>query len=76
MLEQWMHANKLVINPDKTHLLIMGSRKHRDARTDVSVNASGYIIRPTVTEKLLGGQLHQSLTWNLHFRDHRTSLTN
>ena len=76
MLEQWMHANKLVINPDKTHLLVMGSRKHRDARTDVSVNASGHTIRPTVTEKLLGGQLHQSLTWNLHLRDHRTSLTN
>ena len=76
MLEQWMHSNKLVINPDKTHLLVMGSRKHRNARTDVSVNASGYTIRPTVTEKLLGGQLHQSLSWNFHIRDQKTSLTN
>ena len=76
MLEQWMHSNKLVINPDKTHLLIMGSKKHRNDRTEVSVNASGHTIRPTVTEKLLGGQLHQSLTWNLHLRDHKTSLTN
>ena len=71
-----MHANKLVIDPDKTHLLVMGSKKHTSKRLDVSVNASGHIIRPTMTEKLLGGQLHQSLAWNSHIRDHQSSLTN
>ena len=74
MLEKWMHANKLVINPDKTHLIVMGSRKHRNTRIGVSVNASGHIITPT--EKLLGGQLHQSLTWNFHLRDHKGALIN
>lgn len=75
MLEQWMHANKLVINPDKTHLIVMGSKKHRNMRKEVSLVASGHTIYPTVTEKLLGGQLHQSLTWNFHLRDHKGSLT-
>ena len=55
MLEQWMHANKLVINPDKTHLIVMGSKKHKNTRMGVNVNASGHIITPTETEKLLGG---------------------
>ena len=75
MLEQWMHANKLVINPDKTHLLVMGSKRHRNTRMEVTVNASGHIITPTETEKLLGGQLHQSLSWNFHLRDYKGSLT-
>ena len=75
MLEQWMHANKLVINPDKTHLIVMGSKKHKNTRMGVSVNASGHIITPTETEKLLGGQLHQSLTWNFHLRDYKGSLS-
>ena len=73
-LEQWMHANKLVINPDKTHLMVMGSKKHTAARKAVTIIASGHIIKPTVTEKLLGGQLHQSLDWNFHLRDHEGSL--
>ena len=64
MLEQWIHANKFVINSYKTHLIVIGSKKHRNTRMGVSVNASGHIITHTETEKLLGGQLHQSLTWN------------
>ena len=31
-------------------------------------------IKPSQTEKLLGGQLHQSLQWNHHLRDHKQSL--
>ena len=74
MLELWMHANKLVINPDKTHLLLMGSRKHSALRKKVSITARGHTIQPTITEKLLGGELHQSLQWNFHLRDHDGSL--
>ena len=64
-----------MINPDKTHLLVMGSKRHRNTRMEVTVNASGHIITPTETEKLLGGQLHQSLSWNFHLRDYKGSLT-
>ena len=27
MLEQWMNNNKLVINPDKTHIMVIGTKK-------------------------------------------------
>ena len=74
MLEEWMHCNKLVINPDKTHLIVMGSRRHRQTRKEVSLIASGHMIKPTMTEKLLGCQLHESLTWNYHLRDYKGSL--
>ena len=53
-LEQWMHANKLVINPDKTHLMVMGSKKYSAARKEVSITASGHLVELTATEKLFG----------------------
>ena len=73
-LEDWMNANKLVINPDKTHLMVMASKKNDRKRMEVSMKAGEFTINPTETEKLLGGQLHQSLQWNLHLRDHKESL--
>ena len=36
--------------------------------------AGGFSIKPTATEKLLGGQVHQSLKWNQHIADGKTSL--
>ena len=73
-LAEWMNSNKLVINPDKTHLMVMGSRKHASKRKEVSLLAEGFVIKPSETEKLLGGQLHQGLEWNQHLRDHKGSL--
>ena len=74
-LEMWMNANRLVINADKTHLMVMASRGNK-AREQVSINAGGFIICPSETEKLLGGILHQSLTWKQHIQGHKSSLMN
>ena len=59
-LEEWMNANKLVINPDKTHLMVMASKNNKK-RKEVFMMAGGFTIKPSETEKLLGGHLHQSL---------------
>ena len=75
-LEEWMNSNKLVINPDKTHLMVMANQKDTAKRKEVTMMAGGYIIKPSESEKLLGGQLHQSLHWKLHIRDHKGSLIN
>ena len=74
LLEDWMNCNKLVINPDKTHLMVMGTRKSAVKRNEVNINVGASTIYPTETEKLLGGQLHQSLQWNHHIRDHESSM--
>ena len=73
-LEEWMNSNKLVINPDKTHLMVMANKTAK--RKEVTMMAGGYTIKPSESEKLLGGQLHQSLHWKLHVRDHKGSLIN
>ena len=65
-LENWMNANKLFINPDKTHLMVMADEKKSVKRQHVAIKAGEYIIKPTENEKMLGGLLHQSLKWNTH----------
>ena len=61
-----MNNNKLVINPDKTHIMVMGSRKSAVLRQQVSMMAGEFLIKPSETETLLGANIHQSLKWNQH----------
>ena len=75
-LANWMNSNMLVINPEKTLLMVMGSRKFNCQRSQVSIKAGDYDIKPSEAEKLLGGWLHHSLSWNLHIRGHSGSLLN
>ena len=75
-LAGWMTANKLVNNPDKTHLVVMGKKRHNAKRQEVSMMAGDHVVKPSEAEKLLGCHIHQNLEWNLHLRDHRSSLLN
>ena len=74
LLEDWMNNNKLVINPDKTHMMVMGTKKAVLSRQQVTMMAGNFSIKPTETEKLLGGNIHQSLKWNQHIADSKSSL--
>ena len=74
MFEDWMNGNKLVVNQDKTHVMVMGTKKMSENRKLVSMTAGDFIIHPTETEKLLGGHIHQSLQWNQHLSDHKSSM--
>ena len=74
MLEEWMNNNKLVINPDKTHMMVMGNKRAALLRRQVTMMAGNFTIKPTETEKLLGGVVHQSLKWNKHLTDSKESL--
>ena len=64
LLEEWINGNKLVINADKTHLMVLGPKKITNRRKEVSIQAGAFNIKPTETEKLLGGHLHQTMQWN------------
>ena len=68
--------NKLVINSDKTHLLIMASarnhRRHGDYR--ITLDTGSEIIEPQDTEKLLGGFISNDLNWKENLRDNKKSL--
>ena len=74
LLEEWINGNKLVINADKTHLLVLGPKKIARKRDLVSIQAGPFNIKPTESEKLLGCNLHQSMQWNHRLRDSSKSV--
>ena len=40
----------------------------------VSMMAGTFCIKPSETETLLGNHIHQTLQWNQHISDHKSSL--
>ena len=74
-INEYMVTNKLVINADKTHLVVMGSKKMETARHRVELQAGEHIIYPSKTEKLLGCNINQNLKWKTHVQDGESSLT-
>ena len=55
-IKKYMNSNKLVVNSDKTHLLVMAGRGAVAARRmEFEVSAGPDLIKQSVSEKLLGG---------------------
>ena len=73
-ISDYMAANKFVINADKTHLMVMAPRRLAGQRNQVEIVAGDFTIRPTESQKLLGINLHQSMSWNHQIRDGKESV--
>ena len=65
-ISTYMAANKLVINDDKTHLVVMGSKAVAARRKEVHVVAGQHLIKQSSTEKILGCQISEDLKWKEH----------
>ena len=65
-IAEYMIANKLVINDDKTQLVVMSSKANIGRRTEVSLTAGQHIIEQASSAKLLGGIVSQDLKWKKH----------
>ena len=72
----YMNSNKLVLNTDKTHLLVMCSKSNHRKNGDfgITLNTGTEVIEPIPSEKLLGGYISSDLTWNNHIRDNQNSV--
>ena len=75
VIEHYMQSNRLVINSEKTHLVVMGTRKQKEARDTVQLKAGSHAINPTETETLLGCNINQNLKWQTHIQAGESSLT-
>ena len=73
-LASYMSDNRLVINDDKTHLLVMGTPRFHTAREDVDIATGTVTIEPIKTEKLLGINIHESLKWKEHILNSEKSM--
>ena len=65
-IADFMAANKLVINGEKTHLVVMGTKKTAARRQEVVIQAGEHLIEPSRTEMLLGGLICEDLKWKEH----------
>ena len=76
VIADYMNKNKLILNSDKTHLLVMASeRKHQiHDNFGLSLNTGTEVIEPQIEEKLLGALMSNNLTWKTHIRDSKNSL--
>ena len=74
VVSKYMAANKLVINADKTHLLVLGSRAMAERKILVSMQADGHTITPSKQEKLLGCIVSENLKWRHHIMEHEQSI--
>ena len=73
-LADYMGDTGLVINDDKTHLIVMGTRKDENKRKEVKVETGTVTITPVPSEKLLGLHIHESLKFAEHCRNNDNSL--
>ena len=61
---EYFAANKLKVNDEKTHLLIMTTNSKRNlSDIQVSLKTPSAVIKPSVSEKLLGIDIHEGLKW-------------
>ena len=59
----WLSANKLIINLNKTHLMLFTNRGRPQS---ISINANGHIINEIAQTKFLGVILDNKLSWDAH----------
>lgn len=64
-LMQFMAANSLVANPDKSGLLVVKGRGKRGS-SEVSLKIGEHQLRESKTEKLLGLRISSDLKWREH----------
>ena len=74
VISKYMAANKLVINDDKTHLLVLGTKAMDEKRNIVRMQAGNHTILPSKQEKLLGCVVSDDLKWRHHILDDEQSM--
>ncbi|KAJ8006785.1 hypothetical protein DPEC_G00110820 [Dallia pectoralis] len=63
-----MTENFLLLNSDKTEMLVLGPKKQRDLLTDLTLNLNGCIVISQKTVKSLGVTLDPDLSFDDHIK--------
>ena len=76
-IRKYMEENKLKINDDKTHLVVITSSQQRaksNSSNLVEIRAQHHIIKPKKDEKLLGCRIQDDLKWTQYLRDNEENV--
>ena len=75
ILADYMNNNRLKLNDDKTHLLIMTTQqKQKIVNIDVQIDTPTEVIKPIKSEKLLGIFIQDNLKWTDYIQNNEKSL--
>ena len=72
VIAEYMRNNKLKLNDDNTHLLVMDTGQSRDrvqAARLVEIRTPTGTIRPSSSEKLIGCWVDENLKWSEHNKE-------
>ena len=71
-----MNSNLLVMNTEKTKLLVMGTKidNSRYENHGITLNTGSEVITPEFSGKMLGGLIACDFSWNSHLKDDENSL--
>ena len=75
VMAEYLTANRLKVNSDKTHLLVMTTeqkRRHNPTRARIVTEVE--TIEPTEVERLLGAYIPQDMKWTEYLRNNEHSL--
>ena len=74
-MADYLGNNRLKLNDDKTHLLIMTTQqKQRIININIKINTPTEEIHPIKSEKLLGIYIQDNLKWSEYIQNHEKSL--
>ena len=70
LLKMWCLANGMIINIDKTKLMLISSRQKRKCMKDnkLAIEYDNFDLQLTSCEKVLGVHIDDNLTWTNHFQ--------
>ena len=77
VISDFMISNKLKLNDDKTHLMVMTTsqkRKKGNPNVQVQLTTPTEVIDPSSSERLLGAMIHQDMKWGEHIQNNSESL--
>ena len=76
VMADYLAANKLKVNDEKTHLLVMTSRQKRKYvnTSSMSITTPTATVTPSSVERLLGAYIHQDMRWKEHIMTNEDSL--
>lgn len=67
-IKKWMAANFLLLNSDKTEMLVLGPKKQRDLLLNLTINLDGCTVVSNKTVKDLGVTLDPDLSFEEHIK--------
>ena len=71
-VSNWMSSNRLKLNPDKTHIMTLGTAERlRILPEPVQVTMDHFLLEedPQKSELLLGCYIQANLKWNTHIKN-------